>query len=212
MSNTTEGGACYPRELHSWQVTKRFENLKETRLPEIVFTGTDGSECESFVAAIQEFTFSKGWDEDHHWKLRFATSRLRGKALRWYAKLDPSIKKDWDLFVQALFDQYPAAEDPENDGKVTPDHTYPVRQYDTSKAGWQIGLLRVVRDDETGIPPYIWVEEEIRNYEKGNVYSYHKSITTNRHEALVVSFLPSSAPHQVGCLVRSIETRVQIFY
>ncbi|KAG8925470.1 hypothetical protein FRC01_010116 [Tulasnella sp. 417] len=120
MSHTIEGGACYSRELPSWQVTKRFENFKETRLPEIGFTGTDGSECEAFVAAIQEFAFSKGWDEDHHWKLRFATSHLKGKALRWYVRLDPSIKKDWDLFVQALFDQYPAAEDPENDGKVTP--------------------------------------------------------------------------------------------
>ncbi|KAG9002721.1 hypothetical protein FRB90_011322 [Tulasnella sp. 427] len=39
--------------------------------------------------------------------LLFARSRLRNAALRWFAKLDASVKNDWDLFVQTMFDQYP---------------------------------------------------------------------------------------------------------
>ncbi|KIO23388.1 hypothetical protein M407DRAFT_27168 [Tulasnella calospora MUT 4182] len=49
--------------------------------PDIVFRGQDGNE-----------------------------SRLRQGALRWFARLEPSKKKDWDLFVEALFEQYPPVE------------------------------------------------------------------------------------------------------
>ncbi|KIO22566.1 hypothetical protein M407DRAFT_27963 [Tulasnella calospora MUT 4182] len=229
-----------------------------TEVPDVVFNGKDGKECEAFVAAIQAFAFSKRWDEDYQWILRFAKSCLRGKALRWYAKLDPTIKKDWDLFVQALFDEYPAVEDPDDGGKATPvwsattfspspstitlsanpeldpnatkpsllfgpvmpntqmghepchfphscnQHTYPARKYDASSAKQQIGLLRIVNEDEIGIPQYIWwdspVEENIRSRETGYSFSFWKTVTLNRHEALIVSFLPSSVPHQIGCL------------
>ncbi|KAG8937731.1 hypothetical protein FRC00_001408 [Tulasnella sp. 408] len=44
--------------------------------------------------------------------LLFARSRLRQGALRWYARLDPSKKQDWDLFVEALFEQYPPVQAP----------------------------------------------------------------------------------------------------
>ncbi|KAG8936832.1 hypothetical protein FRC00_007548, partial [Tulasnella sp. 408] len=200
------------------------------------------------------------WDEDHQWLLRFTRTRLRGKALRWYAGLDTSIKKDWDLFVQALFDQHPLVDDPETDengtpvstsaitlsanpehnpnlttntllGPVTPNtqwryeyshysylsnqHTYASRQYDASSVGMQIGLLRVAYFEGMGPPQYIWwddyVEQEILNQRGGTAYSYGKRITMNRHEALIVSFLSSSAPHQIGCLVRKIEAHTLRF-
>lgn len=80
-------------------------------LPDITFTGTNGNECEAFIVAIRDLAFAQGRDEDHHWMLRFATTRLRGKALRWHARLEPSIKQDWDLFVQALFEEYSFVEE-----------------------------------------------------------------------------------------------------
>ncbi|KIO21091.1 hypothetical protein M407DRAFT_29301 [Tulasnella calospora MUT 4182] len=75
--------------------------------PDIVFRGLDGNECEAFIAAIEELAFTEGWSEDEKRMLLFTRSRLRQGALRWFARLEPSKKKDWDLFVEALFEQYP---------------------------------------------------------------------------------------------------------
>ncbi|KIO15725.1 hypothetical protein M407DRAFT_34685 [Tulasnella calospora MUT 4182] len=80
--------------------------------PDIVFRGTDGMEAEEFIAAIEQLAFTEGWSEDQKRMLIFARSCLRHKALRWFARLDPSKKNDWDLFVEALFDQYPLVEAP----------------------------------------------------------------------------------------------------
>ncbi|KIO18920.1 hypothetical protein M407DRAFT_31428 [Tulasnella calospora MUT 4182] len=77
------------------------------------------------------------------------------------------------------------------------------RQYDASSEGQQIGLLRVVTEEGTRIPQYIWWDyavEKITGSKASNIYSFPKILTMNRHEALVVSFLPSSSPHQIGCL------------
>ncbi|KIO27955.1 hypothetical protein M407DRAFT_22863 [Tulasnella calospora MUT 4182] len=52
--------------------------------------------------------------------LHYATTRLRGKALRWHATLDSSVRKDWDLFVQALFGEFPSVKESAGDGLETP--------------------------------------------------------------------------------------------
>ncbi|KAG8996052.1 hypothetical protein FRB90_012834 [Tulasnella sp. 427] len=85
----------------------------EVAPPSVTLQGTDGSECEAFVVAIQENAFTTGQDDDPHWMMRFGRTRLRGKALRWYATLEKSVKGDWDCFVQALFEQYPHDEQPD---------------------------------------------------------------------------------------------------
>ncbi|KAG8945268.1 hypothetical protein FRC04_001108, partial [Tulasnella sp. 424] len=191
-------------------------------MPSIVFKGTDGNECEAFVVAIQDFAFAKGLDEDHQWMLRFARTRLRGKALRWYATLDPAIKKDWDLFVQALFDQYPLADEPgvveaeiatpvwstttfspapstvalpsnpvaDRNATGLETSVLPTRQYNPSSTGQQLGLLRVVAEEEgTSIPQYVWwgyaIEEAVVKTILGYAYAHPKGTTLNRHEALV---------------------------
>lgn len=79
---------------------------------DIVFRGHDGNECETFIAAIEELAFTEGWSEDQKRMLLFARSRPRQGALRWFATLDPSKKKDWDLFVEALFERYPPVQAP----------------------------------------------------------------------------------------------------
>lgn len=90
------------------------------RPSEIVFRGIDGNECEEFIAAIEELAFTEGWSNDQGRMLLFARSRLRHKALRWFARLDPSKKKDWDLFVEALFDHYSLVETPPEVETATP--------------------------------------------------------------------------------------------
>lgn len=195
-------------------------------VPDIVFKGTDGNECEAFIVAIRDFAFATGREKDRHWMLYFAATRLRGKALRWHARLDSSIKEDWDLFVQALFDQYPLVEEPGSDEVATPVWSVtafspgpstvalppnpeadrnliaqkvpapPTRQCDTSRTGPQVGLLRIVNTD---------VEEtsipQYLGWYAGDPDCTHPAMTTfNRYEALVVNFLPSTEPHQIRCL------------
>lgn len=59
-------------------------------------------------------------DKDRDWMLRYAATRLRGKALRWHATLDPSVQEDWYLFVKALFEEYPLVEERDERGATTP--------------------------------------------------------------------------------------------
>ncbi|KAG8933556.1 hypothetical protein FRC01_008299, partial [Tulasnella sp. 417] len=95
-------------------------NAEETPNPDILFRGIDGNECEAFVAAIRDRAFAQGMNEGDPWMLRYATSRLRGKAMRWHAKLDPSTRQDWDQFVQALFEEYPFVDERDEGEVATP--------------------------------------------------------------------------------------------
>ncbi|KAG8978283.1 hypothetical protein FRB90_008501, partial [Tulasnella sp. 427] len=90
-------------------------------VPELLFHGLDGNECETFVGTIQKTAYDKGKDEDHAWMLRWAKSCLRSKALRWYAKLDSSRRRDWDMFVKAMLEAYPpVGAEPVDGGVETP--------------------------------------------------------------------------------------------
>ncbi|KAG8951369.1 hypothetical protein FRC04_006140, partial [Tulasnella sp. 424] len=95
-------------------------NAQESPSSDIIFRGTNGNECEDFVAAIREHAFVNGMDKDRDWMLRYAATRLRGKALRWHATLDPSVQDDWYLFVKALFEEYPLVEERDERGVATP--------------------------------------------------------------------------------------------
>ncbi|KAG8933555.1 hypothetical protein FRC01_008298 [Tulasnella sp. 417] len=205
------------------------DNATETLNTDILFRGIDGNECEAFVVAIRYLACAKGKDEDPNWMLRYATTGLRGKALRWHAKLDPSIRKDWDLFVQALFEAYPFVEEgceaeiatpvwssttfsparsitivAGNDRPQAPaqpagtkavpspiaqpsrELSKPVplaRAYDPSLPGCQMGRLLVVYEEGRWGPHYI---------------SASQSVTSNVHEALIVTFIPSSGVHQIA--------------
>ncbi|KIO21090.1 hypothetical protein M407DRAFT_29300 [Tulasnella calospora MUT 4182] len=217
---------------------------------DIVFSGRDGNECEAFIAAIEELAFTEGWSEDEKRMFLFARSRLRQGALRWFARLDPSKKKDWDLFVEALFEQYPPAEAPteaeistpvwsattfspsastailpsdltldsqpniQGEIQVTGRTMRPTtfsggNAYDPSIPGRRIGLLRIAVENETTGPQYVW-------WGRSPIYSapYHSygsgglkvdlddqlRTTIDRHEALVVCFIPSQEPYPIGCL------------
>ncbi|KIO16411.1 hypothetical protein M407DRAFT_33938 [Tulasnella calospora MUT 4182] len=182
--------------------------------------------------------------------LRYATTRLRGKALRWHAKLDPSVWKDWGLFVQALFEEYPFVEKQDRDEIATPvwtsttfsppfstttlsgtpashvvssadasqlpaavneaypptrtqvTHSYasicsgsPARSpvvYDPSVPGPHIGRLRIIYQEGRPRPQYVRCSceagEELKN------------ATLNAEEALIVSFVPFSEPHEILCM------------
>ncbi|KAG8899824.1 hypothetical protein FRC00_000869 [Tulasnella sp. 408] len=74
---------------------------------QIAFEGNDGRECEDFVAAVHEAAFNGGWMDDEKQLLHFTITRLRRRALRWYATLDPADRSEWSRFLRALFAQYP---------------------------------------------------------------------------------------------------------
>ncbi|KAG8934340.1 hypothetical protein FRC01_003588 [Tulasnella sp. 417] len=74
---------------------------------QITFEGNGSGECEEFIAAVHEQAFNEGWMDDEKRLLLFTISRLRKKALRWYATLDPPDRYEWSRFVRAIFTQYP---------------------------------------------------------------------------------------------------------
>lgn len=76
-------------------------------IAEIVFNGIDGNECEAFISAVRDLAWARGRERDYFWMLNLATTRLRGNALRWHAKLDRNIQEDWHSFIRALFEEYP---------------------------------------------------------------------------------------------------------
>ncbi|KAG8896739.1 hypothetical protein FRB99_008682 [Tulasnella sp. 403] len=46
--------------------------------------------------------------DDSKWVAEYASACMAGNALRWHARLDPSIRKDWSLLQIALLDEFPA--------------------------------------------------------------------------------------------------------
>ncbi|KIO31369.1 hypothetical protein M407DRAFT_19741 [Tulasnella calospora MUT 4182] len=208
-------------------------NVEEISNADINFRGNDGNECEAFVVAIRDFAFTKRKSKDYDWMLSYATTRLRGKALRWHATLDVSVQESWHLFVQALFEEYPLAAERDEGGIATPVWTSttfspapsiitlpendrhlttaepagsetvppvitqspsslppggepvpPPRVYDPSLPGYQMGRLLVVYAEGRQGPHYI---------------STSKRATSDIHQALIVTFIPSSKPHPIGC-------------
>ncbi|KAG8950455.1 hypothetical protein FRC04_007470 [Tulasnella sp. 424] len=81
-----------------------------------VFRGGSGSDCEEFVRAVYTYAFEKDKTEDNKWMATYAATRLSGKALRWYARQDNSVKMDWSALQIALLDQYPPSDDEDDVG------------------------------------------------------------------------------------------------
>lgn len=172
--------------------------------PGLIFKGIDGSECEDFIASLEELAFAEGWSQDRQRMILYARSRLRGDALRWFATLDPSIQGDWNLFLQALLNRYPSVTAHRQALIESPLRTPTVKKYNPSAPGQQIGFLRVVNDEGIAGPSYIWrgpgPEYTMRDGYSTKTYSRPQHITITRQEALVVTFIASSEPHQIGCL------------
>lgn len=82
--------------------------MDEVNTTQIVFRGTDADEAESFIQAIRQMAYLQDKDDDSVWMARFATTCLRGRAMRWHARLDATVRKDWDLLVQAILDEWRA--------------------------------------------------------------------------------------------------------
>ena len=85
-------------------------------ITKLAFYGRDANECEEFIASVRYFAFfdNTGRVIGDAWRLGLATSCLRGDALRWHASLDKTIRQDWDLFVEALLENYPRIPNPES--------------------------------------------------------------------------------------------------
>ncbi|KAG9019127.1 hypothetical protein FRB90_006195 [Tulasnella sp. 427] len=75
------------------------------------FRGESGSDCEEFIRSIYTYVLQHDKADDDKWTASYAASRLGGPALRWFARLDPAIKKDWATLQVALLDQYSPLDD-----------------------------------------------------------------------------------------------------
>ena len=79
-----------------------------------IFRGGSGSDCEEFIRSVYAYALEKNKIKDHEWIAAYAASRLSGKALRWFARLDNAVKADWSALQVALLDQYPPSDDEES--------------------------------------------------------------------------------------------------
>ncbi|KAG8925607.1 hypothetical protein FRC00_003816 [Tulasnella sp. 408] len=83
-----------------------------------IFRGGSGSDCEEFIRAVYAYAFEKDKTDDNKWIAAYASTRLSGKALRWYARQDNTVKADWSALQVALLDQYPPSDDEEEDDEA----------------------------------------------------------------------------------------------
>lgn len=79
-------------------------------------------------------------------------------------------------------------------GTLFPPHS---KTYDPSILGRQLGILRIVVEDGTTVPHYIY---RGRPPFQGNATYDLVRTTIDRQEALLVCFVPSPEPHPIGCL------------
>lgn len=84
--------------------------------------------------------------------------------------------------------------------------------YDPSIPGRHIGILRLIVDEDSTPPQYMWRGHRLLYYPVGLTSSLlgeeQLATTMDRQEALLVCFLQSSEPHPIACLVRLYAWRV----
>ncbi|KIO28416.1 hypothetical protein M407DRAFT_22462 [Tulasnella calospora MUT 4182] len=73
---------------------------------DIIFTGGSAEEAEDFIFAIKKRAYSKGKHKDNVWITEFISICFAKKALRWYIRLDPETRNDWELLQRAILDEY----------------------------------------------------------------------------------------------------------
>lgn len=77
------------------------------------------------------------------------------------------------------------------------------RAYNPSTPGRHFGILRLVGNEESAPPQYIWHGHRELYHPRGGVLNEERLCTTlDRQEALLVCFVQSTEPHTIGCLVR----------
>jgi len=71
------------------------------------FNGFDGMEAEVFIDAVHTRAAKENKSDDDDWKVKYASKGFKGGALRWWAKLDKTNRRDWDWLVTAFLDRWP---------------------------------------------------------------------------------------------------------
>lgn len=77
----------------------------------IIFRGSDAEEAETFIQAVRQLAYVENKDDDNGWMARFAMTCFRGRAMRWHAKLDQAVQRDWYLLVQSILDEWTSGDD-----------------------------------------------------------------------------------------------------
>lgn len=80
-----------------------------------IFRGGSGADCEEFIRSIYAYAFRQGKSNDYNWIANYVGTRLSGKALRWFAPLEPAMKWDWTALQVAFLNHYPSLEDEDDE-------------------------------------------------------------------------------------------------
>lgn len=84
------------------------------RSESIAFDGSPGPgddpDVDSFITAVQKYSFLKGKHGNNLWTAQFASTCSRGGALRWYEALPEATQNDWRQLREALTTAYAPAE------------------------------------------------------------------------------------------------------
>ncbi|KAG8950423.1 hypothetical protein FRC04_007438 [Tulasnella sp. 424] len=87
--------------------TAQDDNHKPAQLKdEIILTGKDSTECEEWIRSIQREAFAQGKTVDKIWMAALASTRITGRALRWYSKQSDEVTSDWTQLRAAILDEY----------------------------------------------------------------------------------------------------------
>ncbi|KIO26598.1 hypothetical protein M407DRAFT_234829 [Tulasnella calospora MUT 4182] len=84
-----------------------------------ILTGTDSAECEGWIRSIQKEAFVQSKTADKAWMAGLASTRIAGRALRWYSQQSDDVTSDWTKLRAAVLDEY-CAEAP---ARSAPNHS-----------------------------------------------------------------------------------------
>ncbi|KAG8982683.1 hypothetical protein FRB90_006625 [Tulasnella sp. 427] len=76
----------------------------------IIFKGTSGEECDTFIRHIRRTAFERGKHKDYEWIAGFASCLYSGKALRWHSGLEDNVRENWKLLEQEMIKEFGVAE------------------------------------------------------------------------------------------------------
>ncbi|KAG8985066.1 hypothetical protein FRB90_004954 [Tulasnella sp. 427] len=76
----------------------------------IIFKGTNGEECDTFIRHIRRIAFERGKHKDYEWTAGFASYLYSGKALRWHSSLEDNVRENWKLLEQEMIKEFGVAE------------------------------------------------------------------------------------------------------
>lgn len=100
-----------PHDNQMWKFRRPPRLMMVSHRPDpstrVIFRGSSAEEAGTFIQAIRQLAYDENKDDDNAWIIRYVTTCFSGRALHWHAKLDASIRGDWDSLVEAILEEWP---------------------------------------------------------------------------------------------------------